>query len=204
MGDRLIGADKAGPELHARRPHLQIRQHRLAASNPAGNKDRHVAELRQDFLGQHARRHRSDVPARLATLNDDPIDLHADELACYAESRREAQNAGFTLFDSAHCGAARETARQYDMTHPMLGADVDQVEELRVEGDQVDAKGTTSQRLGRANLGREQLRRHRSRSDDAEPPGIGNSCDQVALRNPGHRSAHDGEVAAEQLEAVRP
>ena len=103
-----------------------------------------------------------------------------------------------------HRGAARQAAGEHDVADPMLGADLDQIEQLRMQGDQVDAERAPGQRLGRADLGRQQLRRHRSRGDDPEPAGIGDGGDQVALRYPGHRAAHDGEIAAENIPAARP
>ena len=102
---------------------------------------------------------------------------------------------------SPHRSAA---AGEHDVAHAMGGADVDQLDELRVQRDQVDAERPPGQRCGRIDLAREQLRRHRSRGDDAKPAGVGDRGDEVALRHPGHRPAHDGQIAAEDRPAARP
>ena len=90
------------------------------------------------------------------------------------------------------------------MADPMVGADLDQLVKPRVQGDQVDPEGAQSQRLGRTDFRRQQLWRHRSRGDDPEPAGIGDGGDQVALRHPGHRAAHDREIAAEHVPTPHP
>jgi hypothetical protein len=90
------------------------------------------------------------------------------------------------------------------MPHPVLQTDVDQLDELRVHGDDVDAERPVGQRGGRLDLARQQIGRHRARGDDAKPAGIGNRRDQVALRHPGHRAAHHRELGAEKRAAARP
>ncbi len=93
MGNQFVGADKAGAELHAGRAHFEIGQHRLAAADAAGDKHRHLAQMRQDFLRQHRGRDRPDMPARLAALDDDRVGAHAHELFRDREHRREAHDA---------------------------------------------------------------------------------------------------------------
>jgi len=81
-----MGADEARAELHARRPHLEICQDRVAAADAARDEDRHLGDVRQDLLGEHAGRDGADVAARLHALDDDGVGRHAHELA-----QKEAQ-----------------------------------------------------------------------------------------------------------------
>src|SRR5437763_14351488 len=73
-----------------------------------------------------------------------------------------------------------------------------------MQGDQIDAKRPPGQYRRRVDLSGKQLRRHRSRGDDPEPAGVRNSGNQLALGYPGHRAAHDGKIAAENISAAGP
>ncbi len=55
-------------------------------------------------------------------------------------------------------------------------------------------------RLG--DLGVEQIGGHRAAGDDAERAGVGERGDEVALRDPAHRAAEDGDLAAEEIGAA--
>ncbi len=90
MRDRFMGADKARAELHAGRAHLEISEDRLAAADAAGDENRHVRQMRQDFLRQNAGRDRADMAARLHALDDDGVGAHAHELLGDDERGREA------------------------------------------------------------------------------------------------------------------
>src|SRR6185312_5310783 len=90
----------------------------------------------------------------------------------------------------------------HDMADLVLRADVDQLGELRVHGDEVHAERTRRARLGLGDLRVEQLGSHRPAGDHAEAAGVGDGRDEVALGNPAHRAAHDGDVAAQELGAA--
>ena len=80
------------------------------------------------------------MSAGLAALDDDRIDPHAHELAGEPQGRRKTEDASAALLDPADRGAARQAAGEHDMADAMLGADFDQIEELGMQGDQVDAE----------------------------------------------------------------
>jgi hypothetical protein len=84
----------------------------------------------------------------------------------------------------------------------MPGTDVDQVEQLRVHGDEVDAERLGSQRLGRGDFRVQQGGRHRAAGNHAKPPGIGYGRHQMPFRHPAHRPAQNGGVAAQKLRAA--
>src|SRR5262249_23490892 len=134
----------------------------------------------------------------------DRVDAHAHELAREPQRRRKAQDAGAALLDFANRNAARQTAGEHDMTNPMLGAYLDELEQLRMQRDQVDAKGTLGEPFGCGDLSRQEFWRHRPRGNDSKPPGVRNSGDQIALRHPGHCAAHDSEIASENVPAANP
>src|SRR6516225_6071260 len=134
------------------------------------------------------------MPAGLVPFDDDRIDAHADELARKAERGCKAEDTSPAPLDAADRRVAWEPACQHDVTNTMGCADVDQLKKLRVKSYQVDTKLTPRHRLGFA---RQQIRRHRSRSDDPETAGVRDSRDQVALRHPGHGTAHYRQIATE-------
>ena len=77
--------------------------------------------------------------------------------------------------------ARRKPAGEHDMADLVLRADVDQLGQLRVHGDEVDAERPVGARLGLGDLGVEQLGGHRPAGDHAEPAGVGDGGDEVAL-----------------------
>ena len=60
------------------------------------------------------------------------------------------------------------------------GADIDEIEQPRMQGDEVDAEGLAGQRRRRGDLGIEKLGGHRPRGDHPEATGIGDRSDEVA------------------------
>ena len=68
-----LGADEARAELAAGGAHAQIGGDRLAVADAAGDEHRHLAQLRQDLLRQHAGRDRADMAARLHALDDQRV-----------------------------------------------------------------------------------------------------------------------------------
>src|SRR6266851_2148409 len=144
------------------------------------------------------------MTAGFAAFDDDRIGTHAHELFRQDESRREAQNPSPAGADALNRSPARDATGQHDMADAVVDADIDQLQELRVHRDQIDPERTTRQRRSGGDLLAQQIGRHRARGDHAKPAGIGNRRDQVALRHPGHRPAHDGEIGAEKGAAALP
>ena len=98
--------------------------------------------------------------------------------------------------------ARRKPAGEDDVGDFVVGADVDQLEQHRVHGDQIDAERLRGALLGLGDFGVEQIRRHRPAGDHPEAAGIADRGDEVALANPAHRAAEDGELAAEKFGAA--
>ena len=88
------------------------------------------------------------------------------------------------------------------MANLMSRAYSHQLHDLRVHGNQVHAKRSSGQRLGRDNLCVEQFRRHRSAGNHPETACVGNGRDQVPLGNPGHCAAHDRHLATQKFGAT--
>ena len=62
----------------------------------------------------------------------------------------------------AACAAGRQAAGEHDMPDLVIEADLDQLLELRMHGDEVDAERPVGSARGRRDLGREQGGRHRA------------------------------------------
>ena len=127
-----------------------------------------------------------------------------ERISFFASASAGAKQISFAPFALIRSIAppGRQAAGEHDMADSMLRADVDQLDELRVHGDQVDAERLRRPRLGLGDLGVEQLGRHRAAGDHAEAAGVGDRGDEVALRNPAHRAAQDRDLAAEELGAA--
>src|SRR3546814_6567518 len=89
------------------------------------------------------------------------------------------------------------------MADAMFCAHLDQLEELGVHGDKVDAKIARREFFRRRDLGIEQFGGHRTAGYDAEPAGVADRADEMAFRNPAHRAAENGVIAAEKLGPAR-
>ena len=87
------------------------------------------------------------------------------------------------------------------MRDAVLFAHADQIEELRMHGDEIHAERLVGQRSGRRDLRVEQLRRHRAAGDHAEAARIRYGGNQVALGHPAHRPAQDRGLAAQEIGA---
>ena len=85
------------------------------------------------------------------------------------------------------------------MANVMFAAHFDQIEKLRVHGYQVHAKWLRSQLLRFSNLRIEQFRRHRTAGDYTKAASVRDRRDEVALRNPAHRTAKDCVFTAEKF-----
>lgn len=81
------------------------------------------------------------MSASLASLDDNRIGAHAYELAGKAECRREAKHPCSVLLDPAHRRATRQAARQHDIADAMGSANVDELDQPRMQSDQIDPKG---------------------------------------------------------------
>ena len=84
----------------------------------------------------------------------------------------------------------------------MLFAYPDQIEELRMHGDEIHAERLVGKRFGRRDLRVEQLGRHRATCDHAEAAGVRDGGNQVPLGHPAHRAAQDGRLAAQEIGAA--
>ena len=78
----------------------------------------------------------------------------------------KAEDARAASLDALDRGAARQTAGQHDVADPMRRADIDQLEQLRVQGDQVDAERPSGQRR------RSRRSRVESSSGDIDPEAM--------------------------------
>ena len=204
MRDRFIGADEARAELHAGRAHLEISDDRLAAADPAGDEHRHIAQMRQDLLRQHAGRDRADMAASFHALDDDGIGAHAHEFSRDRKGGREADHLGAAVLDARDRGPARHAAREHDVADAAADAHVDERQKLGMERDEIDAERPVGEREGAVDLGLEKCWRHGAAGDDAEAAGIGDRGDEIALGHPGHCAAHHRRLAAQKLAAAAP
>ena len=128
MGDRFVGADKPGAELHAGRAHLEIGQHRLAAPDAAGDEHRHLAEMRQHLLRQHRGRYRADMAAGFAAFDDDRVGADAHQLVRDRQRRREADDPRAAVADPLDRRDAGHAAGEHDMADAPGEADIDQLD----------------------------------------------------------------------------
>jgi hypothetical protein len=197
-------ADKAGAKLHARRAHFQIGGDCAAAADAACDEHRNlVRDFGQDFLREHAGRHRTDMAACLHPLDHQRIDARTDELLGERQRGCETHDLGAHLLDRLDAALGRQPACQHDMADLMLGAHRDQLHQLRVHGDEVDAERLGSKRLGRGDLGIEQFGGHRPAGNHAKAACIRDGRDEIALRHPAHRPAKDRGLAAQKGGAAR-
>ena len=120
------------------------------------------------------------------------------------QSRRKTNQFGAAVLDRLGRRTRRQASCENDMRHLMFVTHLDQLHQLRVHGDQVDAKRLAGERLGGGNLGIEQRRRHRTAGDHTESAGIGDRSDKISLAHPTHRTAKNGVFTAEERGATRP
>ena len=88
------------------------------------------------------------------------------------------------------------------MTDVIFRAYRNQIHDLRVHGDQVHAEVFGRKLLGRSNLSIEQFRRHRTTGNYPKPACVADCGNQIALRDPRHRPAHNRDVAAQKIGAA--
>ena len=84
-----------------------------------------------------------------------------------------------------------------------IGADLDQVHHLRMEGDEINPERLVGERLGGCNFGGKDFNRHRPAGNHAEATGVGDGGNQIALADPGHRACHDGMAGAKERRTAR-
>src|SRR6185437_3001952 len=97
-----------------------------------------------------------------------------------------------------------QRAGEHDMADAAPRTDLDEIEELWMKSDEVDAERPIGEGERRADFGVEQIRRHRPASDDTEAAAVGDRGHQMSLRHPGHGAAHDGEIGPQGLAAAAP
>ena len=167
MGDRFGGADEARAELHAGRAHLQIAQR----SPRRGRCRRRRRPARRGSRGRISCASTEVVTGPIwppASMPSMMIASAPERTSFLARTRAGAKHISlappfFTRCDGA---AGRQAAGEHDMAHLVLEADIDQLLELGMQGDQVDAEGPVGQRRGRGDL------RSTSRSGDMEPEAM--------------------------------
>ena len=158
----------------------------------------------QDFLRQDGQADRADMAAGFGALDHQGVGAGADQAFGQHQRGGEGDELGAAVLHRAHGVAGRDAAGQHDVADLGAQADLHQVVELRVHGDEVDAERLGGQRLGAGDLGFEQGGGHGAARDDAEAAGVGDGGDQVALADPAHGAAHDGGFGAEEGRAARP
>src|SRR3546814_4566454 len=85
----------------------------------------------------------------------------------------------------------------------MSRANVDEVENLRMHGDEVYAERLARELLRFGDFRIKQFRRHRAARNHAKTTSIADRRDKIAFRNPTHRPAHDCDVAAQKFRTAR-
>ncbi len=203
MGDALARAGKARAQLHAGGAHFQIGGDRLAPADAAGHEHRNLLRhFGQDFLRQHAGRDRADMAARFHALDHQRVDARSHQLLRQRQRGRKADQLGAIGLDRLDAALGRQATGQHDMAHLMLGAHRDQVEQLRMHGDQVHAERLVGQRPGRRNFRVQQFGRHRATGNHTETAGVRDRRHQMPLTDPAHRPAQDRALAAEKFGAA--
>ena len=204
MRNAFGGAGKAGAKLDPGCAHFQIGGNRFAPADAARDEHRHLGRhFGQDFLRQHAGRDRADMAASLHPFHHQRVDARPHQLLRQAKRGGEADQLGPFGLDRFDAALGRQATGQHDMADVMARAHVDQIEQHRVHGDEVDAEGLVRQRLGRGDFPVQQVRRHRPAGDDAKAARIGYGRHQMAFGNPAHRPAQDRAAAAEKVGAAR-
>ena len=204
MGDGFGRRDEACSHLHASGTHADEGCHRLAMSDPAGDDHRHVAKGRQDFLRQHRGRDRPYVTTGLRPLDHQGIHTGSGEPTGNGPIGCEAHGLASGFANAGHRHPWRQPTGENDVADTTFEADLHQLVELWMHDDEIDAERFRGERSRGLDLGRKELRRHRTASEHTEAAGIGNRRDQIALRHPGHRPAHDRDFATENIEATLP
>ena len=167
MGDRFMGADKAGAELHAGRAHFEIGQR---SPRRGRCRRRRTPAPRRDAAGSPAPAPPVETgpiwpPASLPSMTIASAPMRTSFFAI-DQRRREADHARAAVADARDRRRARQAAGQHDMADALRRADVDQLGELRVQRDQIDAERP------RRSAPRSRRSRRPSRSGDIAPEAI--------------------------------
>ena len=132
---------KRVPSWHAGRAHLEVGSDRLAAADPAGDEDRHLVQVRQDLLRQHAGRDRADMAAGLHALDHQRIGARSAPASSRAPAPGRSRPAWRRRrFSAWIAGARRDAAGEHDMADPRSRQTSTSSLQLRMHGDQVDAE----------------------------------------------------------------
>ncbi len=175
VGDAFVGADEAGAKLHPDGSHLEVGGDRLSAADTSGDEHRDfLRDMGQDFLAQHAGRHRADVAAGLHPLDHQRVGARPHQLLGQRQRGREDDQLGAMALDPLDRPAGRQAPGEDDVGDLMLRANIDQLIELGMHGDQIDAERLAGERLGSLDFLVEQLWRHGPAGDHAEPARVGN------------------------------
>src|SRR3546814_3489830 len=98
------------------------------------------SKLRQDFRGQDRCLTRTDMADRCHSLNDQRINARPDKLLCQRQCGGEADDLRTAGLDRFNAAFGRKSASQHHMPDLMSRANVDEVENLRMHGDEVYAE----------------------------------------------------------------
>ncbi len=204
VGDAFGGCGEPCAELGAGRAHLQVTQDGVAPCQPAGDEDGHIPQMRQDFLGEHGERHRADMAAGFRAFDDDRVRTRTHQ--AFGEHKRggEGDELGAAVFHRTYGGAGGNAAGEHDVADAGFDADFYQIIQVRMHGNQVNAKRFGGQRLGGGDFLGQPVRHHAAAGEHAETAGVGDGGDQVTFAHPAHRPAHDGGARTEEGAAARP
>ena len=121
-----------------------------------------------------------------------------------ASAGREADDPGPALLQALHRLSGRQAAGQHDMADLMIQADLDELVQLGMHDDEVDAERPVGEGRRRSDLLGQPRRVHRAAGEDAEPAGVADGGHEAPLGDPGHRSAHHREIGAEEAATFVP
>src|SRR5690606_28160731 len=180
MGDRFGRAGEARVKPHASRAHLEVAGDRFAATDAAGDEDQVlVAQRGQELLREDAGGNRTDVAACLHALDNQRVGAGAEQLLGQGQRGGKDDDLAAERLDRLDAALGRNAAGQRDVADAVLGADFDQLEQVRMHGDQVDAERFGGERLGAGDFAIEQFGRHGAAGDHPEPAGVADRGHEV-------------------------
>ena len=141
VGDAFARGDEARAELNAARAHFEEGGDRGAAPDTARDEDGHVLDRGEDFLRENAGGDGADMTAGFGAFDDEAVHPRTHQLAGERGGGREGEQLDVRRLDRGERGAGGQAAREHDVGDAQFGAGGDQIEQQRVECDQVDAEG---------------------------------------------------------------
>ena len=141
--NRLGGANESRTQLAPGRAHFEIHRNGFAPANAAGDKDRHAAHVRQDFLGQHRRRHGTDVTAGFGAFDYDSIDAAAHKSLGESQGRRKGENPRAAVLQLRDVAKPRQSTRQHHVADTAPQTHAAKFVQIGMHRQHVDAEGFT-------------------------------------------------------------